>query len=102
MRHARGSQAADNERAWRITLGAGAVVALVVWGLLERLRRAVDGVERDVDKLWTTGKQLAQQTQAGHLLVAVSGRAQELADEAAHHAPALPEVVERDSSGDPL
>lgn len=87
-------------RAWRISLGAGAVVALVVWGLLERLRRAVGAVERDVDQLWTTGKQLAQQTQAGHLLVAVGQRAEELAGETALLAPPASETADRDSSGD--
>ena len=70
-------------RAWRLSLGAGALVALVVWGLLERLRRAVGAVERDVSDLWTSGKQVAQQTQAGHLLVAVSQRAGELGRETA-------------------
>ena len=72
-----------DERAWRLTLGAGALVALVVWGLLERLRRAVGDVERDVGQLWTSGKRVAQQTQAGHLLTAVSRRADELGRETA-------------------
>lgn len=70
-------------RAWRLSLGAGALIALVVWGLLERLRRAVGAVERDVSDLWTSGKQVAQQTQAGHLLAAVSQRADELGRETA-------------------
>ena len=82
MRRATRTGAAD-ERAWRLSLGAGALVALVVWGLLERLRRAVGAVERDVGELWTSGKRVAQQTQAGHLLVAVSQRAQELGRETA-------------------
>lgn len=82
MRRAPTLDPAD-ERAWRVTLGVGALVAVVVWGLLERLRRAVGAVERDVDQLWTSGKRLAQQTQAGHLLVAVSQRADELGRETA-------------------
>ena len=82
MRRATELDPAD-ARAWRLSLGAGALVAVVVWGLLERLRRAVGAVERDVSDLWTSGKQVAQQTQAGHLLVAVSQRADELGRETA-------------------
>ncbi len=77
--------AAEDERAWWISLAAGLVVALVVWGLLERLRRAVVGVEQDVTDLWTAGKQVAQQTQAGHQLLTVRARGAELAAEAARH-----------------
>lgn len=72
-----------DERAWWISLAAGLAIALVVWGLLERLRRAVLGVERDVTELWTSGKQVAQQTQAGHQLLTVRARGGELAAEAA-------------------
>ncbi len=79
--------AARDERAWWISLGAGLVVALVVWGLLERLRRAVLGVDRDVEDLWTAGKQVAQQTQAAHQLSIVRARGVELAAEAARHEP---------------
>lgn len=79
--------AARDERAWWISLGVGLVVALVVWGLLERLRRAVLGVDRDVEDLWTAGKQVAQQTQAAHQLSIVRARGVELAAEAALHEP---------------
>jgi hypothetical protein len=100
MRRPRGLDPAD-ERAWRISLGAGAVVALVVWGLLERLRRAVGAVERDVGELWTTGKQVAQQTQAGHLFVAVSERADELGRETALLGYTQAGTADHDSPGEP-
>lgn len=76
-----------DERAWKISLAAGLVIALVVWGLLERLRRAVLRVERDVEDLWTAGKQVAQQTQAAHQLSTVRARGVDLAAEAALHEP---------------
>ena len=100
MRAARRSPDGD-ERAWRVSLGAGALVALVVWGLLERLRRAVVAVERDVGDLWTSGKRVAQQTQAGHLLVAVSQRADELGRETELLGSTRAETVDNDSPGDP-
>ncbi len=93
---------APDVRAWRISLGAGTLVALVVWGLLERLRRAVGVVERDVSELWTTGKQVAQQTQAGHLLVAVSQRADELGRETALLGSPRAGTADHDSPGEPV
>ena len=53
---------------WRVSLGAGLVVAIVVWMLLELLRRAAVDVERSVEDVWTAGKRLAQNTQTAHLL----------------------------------
>ena len=38
-----------NARAWAATLGAGLVVEVAVWGLLEWLRRTVDDVEEGID-----------------------------------------------------
>jgi hypothetical protein len=55
-------------RRWRRTLGGGVAVLGVVVALLEALRRSVAEVERSVDGVWTAGKQLAQHTQAAHLL----------------------------------
>ncbi len=55
-------------RRWQATLAAGLVVAVVVWALLEWLRRTVKGVEEAVEDVWTAGKRLAQNTQATHLL----------------------------------
>jgi uncharacterized membrane protein len=53
---------------WRASLVVGLVVALVVWALLEALRRAAVNVETSVEDVWTAGKRLAQNTQAAHLL----------------------------------
>ena len=69
-----------NARAWAATLGAGLVVEVAVWGLLEWLRRTVDDVEEAVDAVWTTGKQVAQNTQAAHVLGDTSAAATRLAD----------------------
>jgi len=71
----------DTARAWLLTLAAGLVVALVVTFLLERLRRAVAQVEERVETLWTSGKHLAQNTQAAHLLTTTVSRTTELAEE---------------------
>lgn len=68
-----------NARAWAATLGAGLVVEIAVWGLLEWLRRTVDGVEEAVGGVWTTGKQVAQNTQAAHVLGDTSAAAARLA-----------------------
>ena len=65
--------------AWWATLAAGLVVAVVVWGLLEWLRRSVKDVDEAVDEVWTAGKRLAQNTQAIHLLETTGRRAAELA-----------------------
>ena len=67
--------------AWWSTLAAGLVVAVVVWALLEQLRRSVLDVEREVEGVWATGKRLAQNTQAAHMLNAVAHSTGELTDE---------------------
>ena len=89
MRRRRGPLAPDTVRAWWITLAGGLVVALVVTFLLERLRRAVAQVEEQVEKLWTSGKHLAQNTQAAHLLSTTVTRTAELADEVEAHRQAV-------------
>ncbi len=63
-----------DQTAWWITLGVGLVVALVVWGLLEALRRTVNEVDRAVDELWLMGKRLAQNTSTSHVLEATKAR----------------------------
>lgn len=68
----------DAQALWWITLAVGLVVALLVWGLLELLRRAVADVEREVDRVWTNGKRLAQNTQTTHLLNTTKIRGVEL------------------------
>ena len=67
-----------NETAWSITLAVGLVVALVVWALLEILRRAVNDV-------WTMGKRLAQNTATTHLLLTTQVRGAELLEEVEQH-----------------
>jgi len=74
-----------NETLWWITLAAGLVIALVVWGLLEALRRTVLDVERGVSELWTMGKRLAQNTQTSHLLETTKARGGDLVAELEHH-----------------
>jgi ABC-type protease/lipase transport system fused ATPase/permease subunit len=74
-----------NERTWWITLAVGLVVALVVWGLLEALRRSVLEVQRAVDEVWTMGKRLAQNTATSHLLATTKARGGELLEELEQH-----------------
>jgi ABC-type protease/lipase transport system fused ATPase/permease subunit len=74
-----------NQTAWVITLGVGLVVALVVWALLEILRRTVLEVERAVDDVWTMGKRVAQNTQTSHLLLTTKERGVELLEELEEH-----------------
>ncbi len=81
----RGRHGNQTVLAWWTTLAAGLVVALVVWGLLEALRRTVEDVDAAVDELWTMGKRLAQNTQTSHLLEATRANGVELAAELEHH-----------------
>ena len=74
-----------NQTAWWITLAVGLVVALVVWGLLETLRRSVLEVERAVDDVWTMGKRLAQNTATTHTLLTTKERGVELLEELEQH-----------------
>jgi uncharacterized membrane protein len=79
-----GLDPADAAR-WRATLVAGLVVAVVVWGLLEALRRAAVAVDTAVADLWTAGKRLAQNTQAAHLLTGTRDGGAALLEELEHH-----------------
>lgn len=74
-----------NQTAWWVTLGICLVVALVVWGLLEALRRTVRDVDEAVGRLWTMGKRLAQNTQAAHLLGTTKLRGVDLLEELNTH-----------------
>ena len=74
-----------NQTAWWITLAIGLVVALVVWGLLEALRRTVRQIEEDVSDLWSMGQRVARNTQTSHLLGATVARGTELAEEVERH-----------------
>jgi hypothetical protein len=75
-----------NETLWWVTLGVGLVVALVVWALLEQLRRTVLEVERAVAEVWTMGKRVAQNTATSHLLGTTKERGVELLEEVQKHA----------------
>ncbi len=74
-----------NQTAWWTSLGVGLVVALVVWGLLEALRRTVVEVERAVDDVWTMGKRVAQNTSTSYLLGTTLERGGELLGEVEEH-----------------
>ena len=79
---------------WWLTLGGGLVVAIVVWALLEVLRRSVDDVRRGVDDVLRAGGRLAQNTAAAHLLQTTKARGVDLLAELERHA-ALAERSER-------
>jgi hypothetical protein len=70
-----------NEIAWLGTLAVGLVVAIVVLALLEQLRRTVLEVELAVTRVWTAGKQVAQNTQTTHLLETTRERGGQLLEE---------------------
>ena len=74
-----------NQGLWWVTLAVGLVVAVVVWILLERLRRAVEQVDRDVSDVWTMGKRVAQNTSTTYLLQTTKARGVELAEELEQH-----------------
>ena len=74
-----------NQTLWWITLAVGLVVAVVVWVLLERLRRSVVEVDRDVSDVWTMGKRVAQNTSTTYLLQTTKARGVELAEELEQH-----------------
>ncbi len=64
-----------DEARWAVTLAVGGVVLVTVAGLLEALRRSVVQVDAAVDRVWTAGKLVAQNTQAAHLLDGTAARA---------------------------
>lgn len=67
--------------AWWSTLGAGLVVALVVWALLEALRRTVEDVRRGVEDILSMGGRLAQNTWTVQLLKTTKARGADLLEE---------------------
>lgn len=73
------------EVAWWISLAVGLVVALVVWTLLELLRREVVRIDRNVGSLWTMGKRLAQNTATTHMLGGTKELGVELLEEVGRH-----------------
>ena len=80
--------------AWWVAVGLGLVVALVVWYLLERLRRTVRAIDGGVTAVWTMGKRVAQNTQTTYLLGTTKARGVDLLTELGEHA-ALTERSER-------
>jgi len=74
-----------SETAWWASLAVGLVVALVVWALLEALRRTVKEVDRAVGDLWTMGKRLAQNTATTHMLRGTKRLGAELLEEVERH-----------------
>jgi hypothetical protein len=70
-----------NELAWWITLAVGLVVAVVVWVLLELLRRTVHDVRRAVDDVLVSGGRLAQHTWTVQILQTAVQRADKLLEE---------------------
>jgi uncharacterized protein HemY len=73
------------EAAWWVSLAVGLVVALVVWFLLEWLRRTVNEVEQAVDDVWTMGKRVAQNTATTHMLLGTKELGVELLEEVRRH-----------------
>jgi hypothetical protein len=77
--------ASSVETAWWVTLVLALAIVLVVWGLLETLRRAVNEVERAVDDVWVMGKRLAQNTATTHMLGGTKELGVELLEEVKRH-----------------
>lgn len=73
------------ETAWWVSLAVGLIVALVVWFLLEWLRRTVNEVDRAVEDVWTMGKRVAQNTATTHMLLGTRELGVELLEEVKRH-----------------
>jgi hypothetical protein len=75
----------SNQSAWAYTLVAGVVVLLVVVILLEGLRRAVRGLDRDIWTTWVSGKAVVANTATTYLLKNTHDSADELVTELGNH-----------------
>jgi uncharacterized protein HemY len=73
------------ETAWWVSLAVGLIVALVVWFLLEWLRRTVNEVNGAVDDVWVMGKRVAQNTATTHMLAGTKELGVELLEEVQRH-----------------
>jgi hypothetical protein len=71
--------------AWWVALGAGLVVAIVVWALLEILRRTVHEIRRGVDDVLTVGGRVAQNTWTVQLLQTTKQHGVALLEEVQKH-----------------
>ena len=72
--------------AWWLSLAVGLVIALVVWALLEVLRRTVVQIDEGVTAVWLMGKRVAQNTQTTYLFGTTKVRGLELLEELEQHA----------------
>lgn len=70
---------------WAITLGLGLVVAVVAVVLLQRFLNELHAIERNAEKIWHTGKLVAQNTATTWLLHETSRGLDALTDEALRH-----------------
>jgi hypothetical protein len=77
--------ASSVETAWWVSLAIGLLVALVVWFLLEWLRRTVNEVNRAVQDVWVMGKRVAQNTATTHMLGGTKELGVELLEEVKRH-----------------
>ncbi len=71
--------------AWWVACGALLAVAVVVWALLEILRRTVDQIRRGVLDVLTAGGRLAQNTWTVQLLQTTKEHGVALLDEVQRH-----------------
>ncbi len=70
---------------WRITLGIGAVVILVVIILLTLLNSFVRDIDRNVDRLWTMTKRVAINTTGLYQLAGTGSIVRALREELLRH-----------------
>lgn len=70
---------------WAITLGLGLVVAVVAVVLLQVFLMRLHRVERNAERIWHTGKLVAQNTATTWQLGVTSERLDSLTDEAVLH-----------------
>ncbi len=76
---------ADELVLWRITLGIGAVVILVVIILLTLLNSFVRDIDRNVDTLWTMTKRMAVNTTGLYQLAGTGSIVRALREELLRH-----------------
>ena len=70
---------------WRITLGIGAVVILVVIVLLTLLKSFVRDIDQNVDSLWTMTKRVAINTTGLYQLAGTGSIVRALREELLRH-----------------
>lgn len=70
---------------WAITLGLGLVVAVVAVVLLQTFLSRLHRIERNAERIWHTGKQVARNTATTWQLDVTAERLDSLTDEAVLH-----------------